>query len=166
MNLVPAMGQSVASKRPAALATFLVLPFGWTSGLWAILAFPVWTSGVGTTIMLAERSQDDLAPLLTAAKPPDTPGFSAEVIAMGPIDKPSAMPEMLAALLYAAQREVILTTPYFVPVDALQSALRAAANRGVAVALILPARNDDLAVAAASRSYYGDLIGAGELLYK
>lgn len=109
---------------------------------------------------MAERPQDDLTALLSAPQPSPA-GFPAQVIAMGPIDKPTAVPEMFAALLYAARREVILTTPYFVPVDALQSALRAAANRGVAVTLILPARNDDFAVAAASRSYYADLIGAG-----
>jgi cardiolipin synthase A/B len=114
---------------------------------------------------MAERPQDDLTALLSAP-PPSPDGFPAQVIAMGPIDKPTAVPEMFAALLYAARREVILTTPYFVPVDALQSALRAAANRGVAVTLILPARNDDFAVAAASRSYYADLIGAGVRLYE
>ena len=43
-----------------------------------------------------------------------------------------------------------MTTPYYVPVDSLQSALRAAANRGVQMTLILPARNDDFAVGAAA----------------
>lgn len=114
---------------------------------------------------MAEVAQDDLNALLTAPLP-ETEGFCAQVIAMGPMDRPSALPEMFAALLYAARHEVIVTTPYYVPVDALQSALRAAANRGVAVTLILPARNDDFAVAAASRSYYADLIAAGVRLYE
>lgn len=114
---------------------------------------------------MAEVAQDDLSALLTAPQP-ETDGFCAQVIAMGPLDPPSALPEMFAALLYAARHEVIVTTPYFVPVDALQSALRAAAHRGVAVTLILPARNDDFAVAAASRSTYADLIGAGVRLYE
>jgi cardiolipin synthase len=115
---------------------------------------------------MVERPQDDLTPLLMAAMPTPAPGFPAQVVAMGPMDKPTALPELFAALLYAARRELILTTPYFVPVDALQSALRAAANRGVAVTLILPAWNDDFAVAAASRSYYADLIDAGVRLYE
>ncbi|WP_019954955.1 cardiolipin synthase [Yoonia vestfoldensis] len=115
---------------------------------------------------LAERPQDDLsAALTTAALPPDD-GFAAQVIAQGPIDRPSAVPEMFASVIYAARRELIVTTPYYVPVASLQSALRAAANRGVAVTLILPARNDDFAVAAASRSYYADLIGAGVRIYE
>lgn len=115
---------------------------------------------------MAEVPQDDLTALLSAPMPPDHAGFPAQVVAMGPMDRPSAVPELFAALIYAARREVIITTPYFVPVDALQSALRAAANRGVAVTLILPARNDDFAVAAASRSYYADLICAGVQIYE
>ncbi len=121
---------------------------------------------VFATDWMAEDPQDDLTALLSATPPPEDAGFPAQVIAMGPMDRPSAVPEMFAALIYAARLEVILTTPYYVPVDALQSALRAAANRGVAVTLILPARNDDFAVAAASRSYYSDLIGAGVRLYE
>ena len=44
--------------------------------------------------------------------------------------------------------------------------VRAAANRGVDVTLILPARNDDFAVGAASRSYYADLLDAGVRIFE
>ena len=115
---------------------------------------------------LAERPDDDLGSLLLAAPPPPDHGFPAQVIAQGPMDRPSAVPEMFASVIYAARDELVLTTPYYVPIDSLQSALRAAANRGVDVTLILPARNDDFAVAAASRSYYADLIGAGVKIYE
>jgi cardiolipin synthase len=73
---------------------------------------------------------------------------------------------MFAAVLYAARHDLVVTTPYYVPVDSLQSAIRAAANRGVAVTLILPARNDDFAVAAAARSYYADLLAAGVRIFE
>lgn len=126
---------------------------------------------------------EDLAPLLTeplapaqgqnpagaagdGADAPASAGFTAQVIAEGPTDRPSAAPEMFASLLWAARREAIVTTPYYVPVDSLQSALRAAANRGVQVTLILPARNDDFAVGAAARSYYADLLGAGVKIWE
>lgn len=109
---------------------------------------------------------EDLTPLLTEPVEPGGPGFTAQVIAEGPTDRPSAAPEMFASLLWAARREAIVTTPYYVPVDALQSALRAAANRGVQVTLILPARNDDFAVGAAARSYYADLLAAGVKIWE
>jgi cardiolipin synthase len=92
---------------------------------------------------------------------PPAPGFAAQVIASGPTARASAAPEMFASLMYNARRELIVTTPYYVPVDSLQAALRAAANRGVDTTVVFPARNDDFAVKAASQSYYEDLLRAG-----
>jgi cardiolipin synthase len=109
---------------------------------------------------------EDLRPLLMQPLPELEPAFVAQVIAEGPTDRPSAAPEMFASLIYAAQYELIVTTPYYVPVDSLQSAFRAAANRGVRVTLILPERNDDFAVKATARSYYKDLISAGVQIFE
>src|SRR5690606_39603079 len=67
---------------------------------------------------------------------------------------------------YSAQPELCITTPYYVPDAALQSALSASANRGVNTTIILPARNDDFAVGATSRSYYEDLLSAGVQIYE
>jgi cardiolipin synthase len=48
----------------------------------------------------------------------------------------------------------------------MQAALCAAARRGVAATLVVPARNDSWVVAAASRSYYRDLLAAGVRLFE
>jgi cardiolipin synthase A/B len=95
-----------------------------------------------------------------------TPGFAAQVIASGPTARASAAPEMFTSLMFNARRELIVTTPYYVPVESIQAALRAAANRGVATTVIFPARNDDIAVRAASRSYYDDLLHAGVRIFE
>ena len=63
--------------------------------------------------------------------------------------------------IYAAQRELVVTTPYFVPDDALMSALASAAQRGVEVTIILPERIDSLLVRYACRAYFQDLLSAG-----
>jgi cardiolipin synthase len=76
------------------------------------------------------------------------------------------MPEVFETLLYTARRELVVTTPYYVPDEAMQSALCASARRGVATTIIFPARNDSWIVAAASRSYYGDLLAAGVRIYE
>jgi cardiolipin synthase len=76
------------------------------------------------------------------------------------------MPEMFESLMYAARRELLITTPYYVPNEAIQAALCAAANRGVDVTIVLPARNDDFAVGATSRSYYEDLLTAGVKIHE
>ena len=48
----------------------------------------------------------------------------------------------------------------------MQAALCASARRGVATTVIFPARNDSWIVAAASRSYYADLLAAGVRIFE
>ena len=85
----------------------------------------------------------------------------AQVVASGPTLRNSAMPEMFETLIFSAREELVISTPYYVPNQSMQAALCAAAYRGVCVTLILPARNDSMEVAAASRSYYAELLQAG-----
>jgi cardiolipin synthase len=109
---------------------------------------------------------EDISALL--AEPLELPegGFPAQVIASGPTARASAAPEMFESLMYSARTELLITTPYYVPVESIQAALRAAGNRGVDTTLVLPARNDDFAVSAASRSYYDDLLRAGVKIFE
>ena len=93
-------------------------------------------------------------------------GFSAQVIATGPLGRPSAMPEIFESLIYTARRRIVITTPYYVPDESIQSALCAAAYRGVEVIIIFPERNDSWVVEAASRSYYSGLLEAGVIIYE
>ena len=71
------------------------------------------------------------------------------------------MPEVFESLMYAARRELVISTPYYVPDESMQNALCASAYRGVKTTIIFPARNDSWIVGAASRSYYSDLLTAG-----
>jgi cardiolipin synthase A/B len=113
------------------------------------------------------QMDDDLTPLLRQALPPPTEsGLTAQVIGTGPTVYNSAMPEVFATLLYTARRELVITTPYYVPDEAMQNALCASARRGVPTTIIFPARNDSWIVAAASRSYYSDLLAAGVRIYE
>ena len=61
---------------------------------------------------------------------------------------------------------MVVTTPYFVPDEQLLFALTSAARRKVRTLLVFPKRNDNWIVAAASRSYYKDLIDAGAEIYE
>jgi cardiolipin synthase len=88
-------------------------------------------------------------------------GVPAQVIGTGPTVRYSAMPEVFETLMFAARREVIVTTPYYVPDDSLQNAFCTTAYRGVDTTIVFPARNDSWVVGAASRSYYADLLAAG-----
>ena len=84
----------------------------------------------------------------------------------GPTVRNAAMPELFATLMFAARRDLTITTPYYVPNESMQAALCACARRGVKTRIVLPARNDSWVVAAASRSYYADLLEAGVEIYE
>jgi len=93
-------------------------------------------------------------------------GFPAQVIATGPTIRNSAMPETFQSLMYAARHRLVVTTPYYVPNESMQAALCAAANRGVDTTIVFPARCDSRITAAASRSYYRDLLAAGVRIHE
>ncbi len=89
-----------------------------------------------------------------------------QVVPSGPLLRQHAIREVLLMAIYSARRELILTTPYFVPDESLLTALISAANRGVNVTLIVPARVDSLLVRLASRAYVDDLVSAGVRIYQ
>ena len=93
-------------------------------------------------------------------------GFVAQAIGTGPTYRYSAMPEMFESLMYSARKELLITTPYYVPDEPMQAALCASGRRGVETALILPAKNDSWFVAAASHSYYADLLASGVRIFE
>jgi cardiolipin synthase len=93
-------------------------------------------------------------------------GVPAQVIGTGPTVRYSAMPETFEALMFAARREIVISTPYYVPNESLQTALCTTAYRGVDTTIIFPARNDSWVVGAASRSYYADLLASGVKIYE
>ncbi len=109
---------------------------------------------------------DDIDALLRRPLPAAEPGISAQVVGTGPTVRYSAMPELFEALIYSARHSVVITTPYYVPNESLQAALCASARRGVETLIVFPQRNDSRVVAAASRSYYADLLGAGVRIYE
>ena len=109
---------------------------------------------------------DDIAALLQRPLPDSKPGLAAQVIGTGPTVRWSAMPEMFESLIYSARRELVITTPYYVPDESLQAALCASARRGVQTTIVFPARNDSWIVAATSRSYYRDLLTAGVRIFE
>lgn len=76
---------------------------------------------------------------------------------------------MYATLLSAigsAETSVYLTNAYFVPDPQLLAALKAAAQRGVDVKIILPSYTDSWLVFHTGRSYYEELLGAKVKIYE
>ena len=84
-----------------------------------------------------------------------------QLIPSGPGQPPRAMERVLLTAVYTARREIVLTTPYFVPDTPLLSALLSAAERGVDVTLVVPKHVDSILVRWASRAFQADLHAAG-----
>ena len=88
-----------------------------------------------------------------------------QVAASGPDSvQPSVLFSLLQAI-YLAKKEILITTPYFIPGDSILEALRIAALSGLSVKLLVPGVCDSKLVNAASKSYYEDLLCAGVEIY-
>lgn len=84
-----------------------------------------------------------------------------QLLPSGPFMGGDAIQQSLLTAIYQARHRLVLITPYFVPDDPLVAALCSAADRGVAVQLILPANNDSRMVNYASNAFYEELLRAG-----
>ncbi|MBB6498581.1 cardiolipin synthase [Pedobacter cryoconitis] len=89
-----------------------------------------------------------------------------QIAASGPdSDNPTILLSLIQAIGMAEQ-EILITTPYFIPGESLLDALVVAALSGVRVVLLVPGKSDSRVVAAAGKSYYGDLMASGIEIYE
>lgn len=112
---------------------------------------------------------DEALEALPAAEPPPERfegGATAQMFGTGPTTRHNAMSDMFVACMYAARKELVITTPYFVPDESILRALCAAARRGVDTTIIFPARNDSWLTANACRSTYADLLECGVAVHE
>ncbi|WP_338882395.1 MULTISPECIES: cardiolipin synthase [Xenorhabdus] len=93
-------------------------------------------------------------------------GHIAQVIASGPGFPDELIQQSLMTAIFAARKQLILTTPYFVPSDDLMHAICTAAMRGVDVSIIVPSQNNSFLVRWASRAFFSELLEAGVKIYQ
>lgn len=88
-----------------------------------------------------------------------------QIVAGGP-DYPSAsiMLVFFTAIVNARER-VYLTSPYFIPNESINDALKKAALSGKDVRLLLPGISDSRIINAAARSYFKDLMDCGVRIF-
>lgn len=84
-----------------------------------------------------------------------------QFVPSGPGFTPEAIHSLLLTTIYASQKKITLTTPYFVPDESILTALQSAAQRGVVVCIIVPEKNDSKLVHYASWARYESLINSG-----
>jgi cardiolipin synthase len=106
----------------------------------------------------------ELPPML----PPHPVQGSAHTLiaATGPADPQETCSLFFTVAINAARKRLWLTTPYFVPDQAVMSALRLAVMRGVDVRVLIPSRPDHFTVFLASTLHARDAIDAGIRMFR
>ncbi|WP_046869632.1 cardiolipin synthase [Microvirga massiliensis] len=94
-------------------------------------------------------------------EPIRTGSVIAQVLPSGPDYPEAGVERVVEALIHGARDRVVITTPYFIPSEALLHALETAVLRGVEVHVVLSKPVDQRLVNLAQRSYYAELLGAG-----
>lgn len=88
------------------------------------------------------------------------------IAATGPADSQESCSLYFVSAIHAATRRVWITTPYFVPDQAVMAALRLAVFRGVDVRVLIPSRPDHYAVFQASGLYAHEAVLAGVRMFR
>ncbi|MCU1481499.1 MAG: cls [Subtercola sp.] len=101
---------------------------------------------------------------VAAAAGPDA--LDCQVVPSGPGFDGENNLQLFLALLYSAQKKVIITSPYFVPNESMLDAIVAACKRGLEVQLFVSAIGDQVPVFHAQRSYYRPLLEAGVQIWR
>lgn len=96
---------------------------------------------------------------------PESGRLDCQVVPSGPGFEGENNLRLFLGLLYAAQKRIVITSPYFVPDESLLYAVTTAVQRGVPVDLFVSEIGDQALVYHAQRSYYEALLRAGVRIY-
>lgn len=89
-----------------------------------------------------------------------------QIISDGPdSDAPYILYSIIKAISLA-QKEVLITTPYYIPDENLQQTLIMTAMSGIDVKLLVPEKGDSTIVNMASKAYFEDLLRAGVKIFR
>lgn len=88
-----------------------------------------------------------------------------KIVSSGPSSEAEAVKWSFLQMIYAAKRQILIQTPYFVPDDSFMEALRIAAYSGVKIVIMAPAKTDNYLAHKVSLSYLGELLKAGVRVY-
>ena len=93
-------------------------------------------------------------------------GIPVQIIASGPDDEAAPLHAFFLAAITTARHRVLIETPYLIPDEPMEAALRIAELRGIDVQVIVPKRGDSRIVTAASHTYCESLGKAGIEMYE
>lgn len=89
-----------------------------------------------------------------------------QVVSGGPDRDTEPFHSLFFSAINSSERQVLLTTSYFVPTPALEMALENAALRGVRVKILVPQRSAHPLMIVAGRWFYDSLMASGAEIYE
>ena len=101
----------------------------------------------------------------TAVVEENASGRIVQIVASGPDSDTPLIQQSIMQAINLAKKEILITTPYFIPGESLLDTLRLAAFSGIKIKLLVPGISDSKLVNFAARSYYGRLLSAGAEIY-
>lgn len=107
---------------------------------------------------LLARDALPIAPLPNSSRPHN---LDCQLVPSGPGFPGENNLKLFLALLYYAQEQIVITSPYFVPDESMLTAIETARQRGLRVELFVSEIGDQALVYHAQRSYYEQLLRAG-----
>lgn len=107
----------------------------------------------------------ELPPLILPDSYPDD-GVLCQALASGPADPQETCSLFFLEAIHSATQRVWITSPYFIPDEAVFAALRLAVLRGVDVRVLIPARPDHKIVYAASSLFAFEAVRAGVRMFR
>lgn len=93
-------------------------------------------------------------------------GVLCQALASGPADPQETCSLFFLEAIHSATRRVWITSPYFIPDEAVFAALRLAVLRGVDVRVLIPSRPDHRIVYAASSLFAFEAVRAGVRMFR
>ncbi|HBI16168.1 MAG TPA: cardiolipin synthase [Desulfobulbaceae bacterium] len=109
----------------------------------------------------SEISQQELSDIGEIPEATVSGNALVQLVPSGPGFEHGGIHDLLLTTIYTARRELVLTSPYFVPDNSILAALKSASQRGVEVTVIVPRKNDSRLVQYASRARYSELARSG-----
>jgi len=89
-----------------------------------------------------------------------------QILASGPDDETAPLHAFFLAALSSARSRVWIETPYLIPDEPLETALRVTELRGIDVQVVVPKQGDSKLVTMASHTYCESLVKAGIRIYE
>lgn len=108
-----------------------------------------------------ETGEPPMREIVPLGQESEAQDLDCQVVPSGPGYTSENNLKLFLALMYAARERIILTSPYFVPDEAMLRAITGATQRGVHVELFVSEIGDQALVYHAQRSYYEALLRGG-----